>query len=1182
MASNNRHTLHGRMSAKTKEARERNAGDPAAAYENSAGYRAWQKSNAAEEHAQRQRDTAANQTEQKLNRYGEFREGLREGLGPNPVGRAFGAFWKNVKEHGYVNPSKNWDKDLKDKKGMMGSPSAETEKKLNELANDSKKTNTLVTDSLRKIDGKLEDILLSQHRMENNINKILMLMNTNKPSPTNRPTSQLNSADNIAAGGSIFLPTSGARPTTRPRPGSTSRMGRIGRGLGTGLAVAGAGLAAYDEYSTSGNGARAGSVGGGALAGMLAGGKIGAIGGSFGGPVGSFVGGLAGSAIGGFAGSSFGRGIYDTLSNIGGPRAPSIAGGLMSGDRSPNIAGGLLSSTTTRTESNLRNNEREAEAIRDRSQEISISTNNYKIDVKDSVTIQAGGKIEFKGSEIVFNGTKITNNGVSSGVTGSGGGNSQSPNITPGATPTPSIPSSPSGSPGRAGNYVSGGQSPTSTNSGPWVGGRLAGGIGPAPDFSVNSLSGQRNGPSGPIGAIPNNGDWSRGTRFGSAANRERANWAIDYLVKNHNLTPAQAAGVVGNAHQESSGFRASAVNNNGERSFGLFQWNGPRQDAFRQWAATNGKNANDPQAQLDYAIHEAGQRRDRRGVSDLDHLRRQENPQDASRSWMQRFERPRDAVTGGQNDRSRGNASSVFHNNYVGQQGSSPQTAPHPIHGGQRPITNPQSGAGGSGWHMPSSGTVGSQFGMRRHPIHGTMRLHGGTDIRPPERGQLVPVHAMRDGVVTSVNRHGDVTIKHDNGYTTTYRHIDPSGIREGQRVKGGETIGQLTRHDSRSTGPHLHIEANGPDGRRINPAQLIPELGQRGSRMVGGQFVGQQLQPQSQQAVTQTPVPVRSRSFLEVSGKLDGQFPPMQGFGDSPARTASPVTNSTQPRPFQSLPEDGSGMAGGLTARGMSSLQESGANYIRSRRNVQTPMTGYQPGTSQVPQPSGSITTDIESRRGRSFVNMGIPYRDRVSPDLLMAESEREARRIGMIDMEGNRGRAFNQVNSGAPINAPMPISRPSHILEGYGRENSRGRGMMLAGQDSTVLRHASTDDYVARLNQEQWQRAQQSAALMQHAERQAAIVNEVQQSGSQLNQAATENAIASSRIRATPIVERTETERGTTPSLGGDPATPPRATPSGQFAEEIAAKSSGPLVEAPERNQIGLHRMGSRYTQ
>jgi hypothetical protein len=67
-----------------------------------------------------------------------------------------------------------------------------------------------------------------------------------------------------------------------------------------------------------------------------------------------------------------------------------------------------------------------------------------------------------------------------------------------------------------------------------------------------------------------------------------------------------QIAGVMGNIHQE-SGFRSTAHNTTGENSFGLFQWNtnGGRQQAFRNWAAANGRDVNDPITQVDYFHHE-------------------------------------------------------------------------------------------------------------------------------------------------------------------------------------------------------------------------------------------------------------------------------------------------------------------------------------------------------------------------------------------------------------------------------------------------------------------------------------------------------------------------------------------------------------------------------------------------
>jgi murein DD-endopeptidase MepM/ murein hydrolase activator NlpD len=139
------------------------------------------------------------------------------------------------------------------------------------------------------------------------------------------------------------------------------------------------------------------------------------------------------------------------------------------------------------------------------------------------------------------------------------------------------------------------------------------------------------------------------------------------------------------------------------------------------------------------------------------------------------------------------------------------------------------------------TQGRISSPYGMRRHPIHGDMRMHNGVDIAAPAG---TAVQAMLGGEVTKVNKYGDVTVKHADGSTKTYRHIAPV-VREGQSIEAGTSIGSL-RHgrnvqggDPRSTGPHLHLEATDAQGNRIDPTSLIrnvPASANTASSITGG----------------------------------------------------------------------------------------------------------------------------------------------------------------------------------------------------------------------------------------------------------------------------------------------------------------------------------------------------------
>lgn len=86
------------------------------------------------------------------------------------------------------------------------------------------------------------------------------------------------------------------------------------------------------------------------------------------------------------------------------------------------------------------------------------------------------------------------------------------------------------------------------------------------------------------------------------------ARYAYDYLQRRYNLTPVQAAGVVGNLMQESSmntGARNPGDGRDGSDSIGLAQWNGGRAKALHAFAADQKKPVTDLDTQLDFVVHE-------------------------------------------------------------------------------------------------------------------------------------------------------------------------------------------------------------------------------------------------------------------------------------------------------------------------------------------------------------------------------------------------------------------------------------------------------------------------------------------------------------------------------------------------------------------------------------------------
>ena len=120
-----------------------------------------------------------------------------------------------------------------------------------------------------------------------------------------------------------------------------------------------------------------------------------------------------------------------------------------------------------------------------------------------------------------------------------------------------------------------------------------------------------------------------------------------------------------------------------------------------------------------------------------------------------------------------------------------------------------------------PVAGRITSSFGMRRHPILGYARMHGGVDFGARWGS---PIFAASAGVVSFAGRHGGhgnyVRLDHGGGLGTGYAHMSRIAVSPGTRVSAGQVIGYVGS-TGLSTGPHLHFEAYRA-GQKINPLSI------------------------------------------------------------------------------------------------------------------------------------------------------------------------------------------------------------------------------------------------------------------------------------------------------------------------------------------------------------------------
>lgn len=140
-----------------------------------------------------------------------------------------------------------------------------------------------------------------------------------------------------------------------------------------------------------------------------------------------------------------------------------------------------------------------------------------------------------------------------------------------------------------------------------------------------------------------------------------------------------------------------------------------------------------------------------------------------------------------------------------------------------------PNVGTGNWGWPTNQGYTISSSYGYRVDPINGARSLHTGLDIAGTGLGS--PVYAVDNGTVikSEFNNSGYgnyIIINHNNGYYTSYGHMNQRISQVGDTVAKGQIIGYVGR-TGRATGPHLHLEAwygGAPfqGGTRFNPMEL------------------------------------------------------------------------------------------------------------------------------------------------------------------------------------------------------------------------------------------------------------------------------------------------------------------------------------------------------------------------
>jgi murein DD-endopeptidase MepM/ murein hydrolase activator NlpD len=123
-----------------------------------------------------------------------------------------------------------------------------------------------------------------------------------------------------------------------------------------------------------------------------------------------------------------------------------------------------------------------------------------------------------------------------------------------------------------------------------------------------------------------------------------------------------------------------------------------------------------------------------------------------------------------------------------------------------------------------PALGRLTSLFGARWGVTH------QGIDIANTIG---TPIYALTDGVVEKSGPASGfgmwVVVRHPDGESTVYGHVNRTYVRPGQQVRAGEHIADIGNRGF-STGPHLHLEVWAADGSKLDP---LPWLARHGVRV-------------------------------------------------------------------------------------------------------------------------------------------------------------------------------------------------------------------------------------------------------------------------------------------------------------------------------------------------------------
>lgn len=101
----------------------------------------------------------------------------------------------------------------------------------------------------------------------------------------------------------------------------------------------------------------------------------------------------------------------------------------------------------------------------------------------------------------------------------------------------------------------------------------------------------------------------------------------------------------------------------------------------------------------------------------------------------------------------------------------------------------------------------------------------HPGIDLTSTNSSITATGKGVVESVFYSIWGYGNnIIIKHENGYYSLYAHLSETLVKTGDQVNQETVIGKIG-DTGWATGPHLHLEIYGPEG-KINPQDVLPKV--------------------------------------------------------------------------------------------------------------------------------------------------------------------------------------------------------------------------------------------------------------------------------------------------------------------------------------------------------------------